>query len=51
MSTFDFYLDCCSLCSYLAFTQFPRLAGTARFQPCDIRDVMQRVGNVPTLVV
>jgi 2-hydroxychromene-2-carboxylate isomerase len=51
MNPFDFYFDYRSPYSYLAFTQLRGLVGTARFQPFDIRDVMQRVGNVPTSAI
>ena len=51
MNSFDFYFDYRSPYSYLAHTQFPRLEGIPCFKPFDIRDVMQRVGNVPTSVV
>jgi len=51
MNPFDFFFDYRSPYAYLAHSQFATLAGTARFYPFDIRDVMQRVGNVPTSVV
>jgi len=51
MSSFDFFFDYRSPYSYLSYSQFSMLAGTARFMPFDIRDVMQRVGNVPTSVI
>lgn len=51
MNPFDFYFDYRSPYSYLAFTQFDKLARVPRFVPFDLQDVMKRVGNVPTSVV
>lgn len=51
MIPFDFYFDYRSPYSYLAYTQFDKLARVPKFVPFDLQDVMRRVGNVPTSVV
>ena len=51
MATIDFYFDFRSPYSYLALTQLRQLDVAVSYHPFDIRELMEKVGNVPTSIV